>query len=269
MQKVKDRFRTKVIELYSTTCYSLGAGYIKQLVNNRNNNNNDKEIFSSVSSQIKDKDIINSLSEKYSDQFWSLIDSYNNMQRSENRLGYQIIAGEKEKLASEFASKICWTSFNQGIKNKGIEYKDEIAKLGQGDEIITGIVRDIRNKDLSVKRQLILTTRLTQEDFEKLSAVRRRSKEERSLPIKKGPPAKRGRPVTIKEIPGLERNLKGLEDFARIVFVLVTQKDEKVCPECMALELETWESGDPDLPDPPIHENCRCSLRLAESEFLE
>lgn len=275
MEPIREKFRSDIVEPYSITSYSMGARYIKQLVN-------DNSPTLSSDSNTKDKEIIHSLNKKYNDGFWNLIDSYNNMQRSENRQGYQIVAGEKEKLASEFASTICWTSFNQGIKNKGIEYKDQIQNLGRQEEQIAGIIREVRTKDLKSKmKQLILTTRLTnQEDFEKLSA-RRRSKgtqlpismpqfekylksvqKSRSRTPKKIPP--------IKDIPGLERNLKGLEDFGvKVLFVLITQKDEKVCPECRDLELESWESGDPDIPDPPVHPSCRCRLALAESEFLE
>jgi len=260
MEPLKEKFKDDIIKIYNLYSYSLGAGYVKQLLNyNRGQ----------TISTDKDKETINSLNEKYNDQFWTLIDSFINMQRTENRYGYQVVAGEKEKVASEFASTICWTSFNQGIKNKGLEYKDQIQKLG--DEQIAGIIREVRNKDLTIKKQLILTQRLNlnQEDREKLSAARRRGKEALSLPVKKGPPAKLGRPVKIKDIPGLERNLEGIEDFAKIVFVLITQRDEKVCAICRDLELDTWESGDPDLPDPPVHENCRCRLALAESEFLD
>jgi hypothetical protein len=257
MKLLKEQFRSDIIEPYNITSYSLGARYVKQLVNDNS---------PTLSTDVKDREILNSLNQKYNDQFWSLIDSYVNMQRSENRRGYQIVAGEKERLASELASTICWTSFNQGIKNKGLEYKDQIEKLGQNGELISGIVRDVRNKDFTMKKQLILTRRWTDEDREKLSARRKKGTR---LPKKKGPPAKKGRPVKVKDIPGLERNLRGNEDFAKIVFILITQRDEKVCAECRDLELDSWESGDPDLPDPPVHPSCRCRLALAESEFLE
>jgi SPP1 gp7 family putative phage head morphogenesis protein len=52
-----------------------------------------------------------------------------------------------------------------------------------------------------------------------------------------------------------------------IVFVLLTEKDDRVCPQCRELETETWLPGDPDLPNPPMHPNCRCRLGLAEIGF--
>jgi hypothetical protein len=75
IQRIKDTFRKKVVDRYSATSYSLGARYIEQLVNNKDN-----EKTSSVSTDVKE---LQSLNQKYNDQFWSLIDSYNNMQKTE------------------------------------------------------------------------------------------------------------------------------------------------------------------------------------------
>jgi hypothetical protein len=251
MQRIKDAFKSDVVEPYSVTSYSLGARYVKQLVNSYDNYNS-----ATLSTDLKDKEILNSLNEKYTDQFWNLIKSFNNMQRTENRQGYQIVAGEKERLAGEFASTICWTSFNQGIKNKGIENKEKVATLGEGQGQIAGIIREIKSKDLKSKRkQVILTRRLDDKDREKLSAQRQKNKKAipETLPI---------------SLPKLERFLKTREELrSDIVFVLITQRDERVCEECRDLELEFWHSEDDDIPDVPVHNNCRCRLALAENEF--
>lgn len=40
----------------------------------------------------------------------------------------------------------------------------------------------------------------------------------------------------------------------------LSAEDERVCPECAALDGTVWATDDPKLQNPPIHWNCRCTL---------
>lgn len=44
-----------------------------------------------------------------------------------------------------------------------------------------------------------------------------------------------------------------------------TEGDDRVCVLCDELEQEIWFDGDPDIPDIPVHPNCRCELVDADT----
>ena len=43
-----------------------------------------------------------------------------------------------------------------------------------------------------------------------------------------------------------------------------SQGDSKVCPECDSLDGNVYAINDPDLPELPKHENCRCFYEDAQ-----
>lgn len=257
MKQLKIAFMEQVVKPYVRGSYTLGANYVARIA--------DREITSSTN----DSEKISDLMVESFDQFWDRIYKYLKMERSDNRKGYQFIAEQKEIISSEFASQAAWKAFNQGIVMKGSEYKDD---LRENNRLALDIVtREIRSEDLkNTKRQLIYMDR--KQDFED---IMNRSTAESVLKIWRNVTSDDNRELTSAQIRALPVSMPRLEAFLRarqelkgeLVFVLVTQKDEKVCEECMSLESEFWLSGDPAIPDVPVHVNCRCRLALAENEF--
>jgi hypothetical protein len=219
-----------LIKPYIKASYRLGESYVYNITDHER-----------VNSDVDEK-MVTLLHKTMYDNFGRKINSLINMQRTENRRDYQIIAGEKERIVNDLSSEIIWKSYNSGIKTKG----KQLNMKGVASRGLVYIERKIRSKDLTrIEPQKIFIARIKPREV--------------THQIVEGAPL---------SMPELERFLRSREELkSELVFVLVTQKDEKVCEFCRDLETETWTSGDPDLPDPPIHENCRCHLMLTESEF--
>lgn len=228
---LKTRFMNQVVVPYVRGSYTLGSNYVARIA--------DRELTSSTNDSEKISDIM----VKSFDEFWERIDKFRGMEQTSNRKGYQFIAEQKEIIASEFASQATWKAFNQGIISKGFEYKSDLAENNRLQLDI--INRDIRTEDLKgVRSQLIYMDRKQDDNRERTS---------QTLPV---------------SMPRLEAFLRARQELkGELVFVLITQRDELVCEECRSLETQFWLSGDPTIPDVPVHPNCRCRLALAENEF--
>lgn len=68
--------------------------------------------------------------------------------------------------------------------------------------------------------------------------------------------------------PGLQPTLIPEQPVVNVVMEWVTRMDERVCPECEALDGNTYEIDDSTMPVPPddTHPNCRCRLMLVEED---
>jgi hypothetical protein len=231
LKALKIRFMDQVVKPYVRGSYTLGANYVARIA--------DREITSSTDDSEKISDI---MVESF-DGFWDRIYKLMKMERSDNRKGYQFIAEQKEIISNEFASQASWKAFNQGIILKGNEYKSDLAENNRLQLDI--LERDIRTEDLKgINHQLIYMDRRQDNNRERTS---------QTLPI---------------SMPRFEAALRARQELkGELVLVLVTQRDENVCQDCRDLETEFWLSGDPNIPDVPVHPNCRCRLALAENEF--
>lgn len=238
INRTKTRFLNEIIEPYSNTSYRLGSNYVATIVNKQN-------IF--TEDEIKSKQELRS---QFHDEFWKKIDGLVSIERTENKQGFQYVALEKDRIASELSSLIAWRSFNKGIMNKGNEFKNDLKEMAKSKDKqgLTYITRSIRSKDLKdTTKQKIITGRSDKnENKEYTSQVKQ---------------------IELDEVPAIPdwEKLTGPAFF--VVYVFVTMKDEKVCEYCRSLETEQWFLEDPDVPDPPVHPNCRC--RLAYAEILE
>ena len=45
-----------------------------------------------------------------------------------------------------------------------------------------------------------------------------------------------------------------------------TASDERMCPQCGAMQGRTWSEHQP-IPAPPLHNNCRCQVRYLRTEW--
>jgi hypothetical protein len=233
LKGLQTQFMNNVVKPYVRGSYTLGANYVARIA--------DREITSSTDDSEKISDI---MVESFNG-FWDRIHKLMKMERSDNRKGYQFIAEQKEIISNEFASQASWKAFNKGIVLKGNEYKSDLAENNRLQLDI--LERDIRTEDLKgINHQLIYMDRRQDQDDN-------RERTSQTLPV---------------SMPRFEAALRARQELkAEIILVLVTQRDEKVCEECRDLETEFWHSGDSDIPDVPVHPNCRCRLALAENEF--
>lgn len=219
---VQDNY-SKLILPYTKASYRLGAFYVSRIFNHE------------VANSVGDDSRVTQLHKDFYFNFTRKINALINMERTENRKSFQIIAAEKERIAGELSSEIAWTSYNQGVKCKGIE----MTVQGVPRRGLVSMKREIRSPDLKT-----VTT-------QKIFVDRVQTKGE-----------------TREQIAGRERThaLDTAEE-AKISFVFITQHDERVCEECRSMEFQSWAAADPDIPNIPddTHENCRCILMVAES----
>lgn len=65
--------------------------------------------------------------------------------------------------------------------------------------------------------------------------------------------------------PGLSPEFRAEEPAIQVAVRWVTAEDDRVCFEiCNPLNDTKWDPGDPTIPTPPVHVNCRCMLQLTE-----
>jgi len=63
-----------------------------------------------------------------------------------------------------------------------------------------------------------------------------------------------------ERIIGGSLGIEGVDDDTKLIFV--TAMDDRVdCVYCKPLENRVFDADDPDLPDPPLHNFCRCELQ--------